>query len=658
MSGFERLGVMPQIIRALEEMGWLLQTPVQDEAIPLILGGGDVMIAAETGSGKTGAFGIPVLQIVYETLKEHLESKGRHGGKGGGGQASSSSKHLSTTPLMMATTKQSEKVAIGPSGVVCQSRAMGRRDWFGVRANTGLLRGRYYFEVTVKDDGLSRVGVSSINSSLNVGTDGASFGFGGTGMKSHKGNYEKYGTLFSKNDTIGCMVDRSTSHSISFTKNGELLGEAFKIPRSLSSEALFPAVVLKNAEVEFNFGPNVKNLPSGFSPVSQLVSSSPSDGLASAAEGKAGGGEKRPEYDGRSPLCLILEPTRELAEQVFKEITKFKKHLSLPKVKHALFVGGGNFGQLIRTLKEGVQIAVGTIGTVKSLVNKNQLRMKHCRFFVLDEADQLIRDNGDKDIVALYNQIIKAPDTQVERMQCCPVVVSSATLHSKEILSLADRITCNPTWVDLKGKDSVPETVDHVFVKIDPKRKKGFFDPKLTRYITTDGVHKKDSRVIVIVVVGAGKYSETIKQHKVLMLKQCIDTFKMQQCIIFVRTQLDADNLESFLVKAGGGRRFGGRDRMGGKENPYSCVALHGGKRPHERKDNLEAFKDGLVRFLICTDVAARGIDIKELPYVINLTLPAEAEDYIHRIGRVGRADAVGLAISLVATEQEKVCVC
>ncbi len=70
-----------------------------------------------------------------------------------------------------------------------------------------------------------------------------------------------------------------------------------------------------------------------------------------------------------------------------------------------------------------------------------------------------------------------------------------------------------------------------------------------------------------------------------------------------------------------------------------------------ERRASLQALKDGDVRILICTDVAARGIDIEGLPYVINMTLPPpeNAEDYIHRIGRVGRADRMGLAFSIVA---------
>jgi len=84
-------------------------------------------------------------------------------------------------------------------------------------------------------------------------------------------------------------------------------------------------------------------------------------------------------------------------------------------------------------------------------------------------------------------------------------------------------------------------------------------------------------------------------------------------------------------------------------------ACLHSDKTPEERKENLEKFKTEKIQFLICTDVAARGIDIRGLPYVINLTLPDESRDYVHRIGRVGRAERMGLAISIVSNHKEKV---
>lgn len=112
----------------------------------------------------------------------------------------------------------------------------------------------------------------------------------------------------------------------------------------------------------------------------------------------------------------------------------------------------------------------------------------------------------------------------------------------------------------------------------------------------------------------------------------------------------------------------------------YSCVCLHGDRKPEERKQNLELFKAKQRKFLICTDVAARGLDITGLPFsnynfwkqkiiclllflffiflfplVINITLPDDKSNYVHRIGRVGRAERMGLAISLVSSIPEKV---
>jgi len=109
-----------------------------------------------------------------------------------------------------------------------------------------------------------------------------------------------------------------------------------------------------------------------------------------------------------------------------------------------------------------------------------------------------------------------------------------------------------------------------------------------------------------------------------------MDALKMSQCMIFCRTNLDCDHLEQFLIARGGGKRFAGRVEKG-TENVYSCCVLAGMRSMEERRRNLQYFKDGDVRFLICTDVAARGLDIKSLPFVINLTLPDVAENYIHR---------------------------
>ena len=155
-------------------------------------------------------------------------------------------------------------------------------------------------------------------------------------------------------------------------------------------------------------------------------------------------------------------------------------------------------------------------------------------------------------------------------------------------------------------------------------------------------VEKKDSDSLAV------KY---LKPH---ILLKVVDEFNMSQCIIFCRTQVDCDNLEQFLLTRGDGKK--GNSRMDiGSLGRYSCVVLHSGRDQRTRNESLASFKDGLARFLICTDVAARGIDIQELPYCINMTLPDPCEEYIHRVGRVGRAESIGMAISLVSTVPEKV---
>jgi ATP-dependent RNA helicase RhlE len=109
-----------------------------------------------------------------------------------------------------------------------------------------------------------------------------------------------------------------------------------------------------------------------------------------------------------------------------------------------------------------------------------------------------------------------------------------------------------------------------------------------------------------------------------------------RQTLVFGRTKHGADKLTKVLVKAG-----------------LRAVAIHGDKSQSQRTRALADFKRGKVAVLVATDIAARGLDIDELPMVINYELPMVAEDYVHRIGRTGRAGAEGLAISLVSREEE-----
>ncbi|CAG09075.1 unnamed protein product, partial [Tetraodon nigroviridis] len=629
------MGVMPEIAQAVEELDWLLPTDIQAESIPLILGGGDVLMAAETGSGKTGAFSIPVIQIVYETLKDQQEGKkGRASFKTGGAIFNN---------WQMNPYDRSSAFAIGPDGLCCQSREF--KEWHGCRSTKGVTKGvflkwwdcatfdmniysffnisgKYYYEVTCHDQGLCRVGWSTSQAALDLGTDKYGFGFGGTGKKSNNKQFDSYGEEFTMHDTIGCYLDLEKAQ-ISFSKNGNDLGLAFEIPQQLNNQPFFASCVLKNAELRFNFGgEDFKHTPkSGFLALDKApeghTAKSSQTGSAKVSQVKASNG----------PKALIIEPSKELAEQTLNNVKQFKKYVDNPKLRELLVIGGVAAKEQLSALEQGVDIIVATPGRLDDLISTGKLSLSQVRFLVLDECDGLL-SAGYTDFINRIHKQIPQVTSDGKRLQ---VIVCSATLHSFDVKKLSERIMHFPTWVDLKGEDSVPETVHHVVVPVNPKTDR-LWERLGKNHIRTDEVHAKDNTRPG--ANSAEMWSEAIKILKGEYMVRAIKEHKMDQAIIFCRTKIDCDNMEQYFIQQGGGPNS--------KNHQFSCVCLHGDRKPIERKNNLECFKRKEVRLLICTDVAARGIDIHGVPYVINVTLPDEKQNYVHRIGRVGRAERCG----------------
>jgi ATP-dependent RNA helicase RhlE len=168
----------------------------------------------------------------------------------------------------------------------------------------------------------------------------------------------------------------------------------------------------------------------------------------------------------------------------------------------------------------------------------------------------------------------------------------SATF-SEEIRKLADRMLKNPKLIEVARRNTVSETITHIVHPVSAGMKRN-----LLAYLLR---HQPDMQVLV-----------------------------------FVDTKIGCGRLASFLTR-----------------NGISADAIHGDKSQQQRIETLDAFKEGRVRVLVATDVAARGLDIDDLPCVINYELPHTAEDYIHRIGRTGRAGNKGRAVSLVSPEEK-----
>jgi ATP-dependent RNA helicase RhlE len=169
----------------------------------------------------------------------------------------------------------------------------------------------------------------------------------------------------------------------------------------------------------------------------------------------------------------------------------------------------------------------------------------------------------------------------------------SATF-SDEIQALADNLLNKPVLIEVARRNAIADKVTHVVHPVDRDRKKELL-------------------------------AHLIKQHG------------WSQVLVFTRTKHGANKLAEFLT-----------------ENNIPALAIHGNKSQSARTLALAKFKTGNLQVLVATDIAARGIDISELPHVVNFELPNVAEDYVHRIGRTGRAGAEGDAVSLVCVDETK----
>ncbi|XP_075940134.1 ATP-dependent RNA helicase DDX1-like [Anarhichas minor] len=166
-----------------------------------------------------------------------------------------------------------------------------------------------------------------------------------------------------------------------------------------------------------------------------------------------------------APKSLILEPPKEFAEQTLNNVKQCGKYVDNPKLRNLLVIGGVAAKDQLAALEQGIDIVVGTPGRLDDLISTGKLSLSQVRFLVLDECDGLLSAGYTDFINRIHNQIPQVT-SDGKRLQ---VIVCSATLHSFDVKKLSERIMHFPTWVDLKGEDSVPESVHHVVVPVNPK---------------------------------------------------------------------------------------------------------------------------------------------------------------------------------------------
>ena len=269
--------------------------------------------------------------------------------------------------------------------------------------------------------------------------------------------------------------------------------------------------------------------------------------------------------------ALVLCPTRELADQVAKELRVIAKFAH--NIKILTLCDGAAFGPQLGSLRHGAHIIVGTPGRILKHLNKETLSLENLETLVLDEADRML----DMGFIEEIDKVLEyAPATR-------QTLLFSAT-YTNEITFISDRIQ----------RDAV--SVKTVSTEVANKIKEHFYEAS----------NKTDTLIKIF------------------------STFKPENIIVFTNTKIEAKELAENLAK-----------------NKIDALAIHGDLEQYERNDVLVQFANKSCPVLIATDVAARGLDIKELSMVVNFDLPHTFETYTHRIGRTGRAGATGVAITL-----------
>ena len=278
--------------------------------------------------------------------------------------------------------------------------------------------------------------------------------------------------------------------------------------------------------------------------------------------------------------ALVLAPTRELGQQIARQLVLFSQHLAQIAIR-AVY-GGTPLEPQIRSLRRPPHVLVATPGRLIDLVGRNAVDLTQVKYLILDEADEMLNMGFQPAI----DRILSFLPTQKS------LWLFSATMP-QEIKRLVNQYMAR----------------DHVQVKISPKN------------IVNENIQHQ--------------YMVSPHEAKQDVLKTFISEAREQRGIIFCRTKATVQRLADNLARHG-----------------LKVDALHGDLSQNKRDKAMRRFKSNQLQALVATDIAARGIDVKDLHYVIHYNLPEQLEYYTHRSGRTARAGKQGISLCLVSPQE------
>jgi superfamily II DNA/RNA helicase len=279
----------------------------------------------------------------------------------------------------------------------------------------------------------------------------------------------------------------------------------------------------------------------------------------------------------RMPRSLVIEPTRELADQVASAFERYAKNT---KLSWALLIGGVSFGDQERKLDRGVDVLIATPGRLLDHFERGKLLLTGVQIMVVDEADRML----DMGFIPDIERIFKLTPAKKQTL------FFSATMPP-EITRLTKQFLRDPVRIEASAPATTNVNIAQHIVRIPVA------DPAAKR----------------------------------MALRELVGAADVKNGIVFCNRKSEVDVVAKSL-----------------KSHGFDAAPIHGDLEQSVRTRTLESFRSGALRLLVASDVAARGLDIPAVSHVFNFDVPHHADDYVHRIGRTGRAGLTGETFMLV----------
>ena len=270
----------------------------------------------------------------------------------------------------------------------------------------------------------------------------------------------------------------------------------------------------------------------------------------------------------------------------------FDTYSKYTKLTKALLIGGVSFKEQDKLIDRGVDVLIATPGRLLDHFERGKLMLTGVQIMVVDEADRMLDMGFIPDIERIFKL---TPFTR-------QTLFFSATM-AKEIERITNEFLTNPARVEVARQATTAETIDQYVVEYQPSRR--------------DRAAKEKRALLRALIDGEGE--------------------KLTNGIVFCNRKTDVDIVAKSLKKHG-----------------YNASPIHGDLDQSLRTKTLDAFRDGELKLLIASDVAARGLDVPSVSHVFNFDVPSHSEDYVHRIGRTGRAGREGCALTIAMPQDDK----